>query len=181
MSYMARLHYSYDNRYFLTATFRADGSSKFGKNNRFGYFPSFSTAWNISNEEFMKDVPWISMLKLRLGYGQTGNQNIDAYAFADKLEVNGVYNFGSQRGFESNLVSLIYPYKLSNPSIKWEAVEQYNVGLDMGFLNDRIVASVDLYLKNTNDMLDEKTGSANQRYIAGTRRLAPCKYRKSKK
>ena len=156
MSYMARLHYSYDNRYFLTATFRADGSSKFGKNNRFGYFPSFSTAWNISNEEFMKDVPWISMLKLRLGYGQTGNQNIDAYAFADKLEVNGVYNFGSQRGFESNLVSLIYPYKLSNPSIKWEAVEQYNVGLDMGFLNDRIVASVDLYLKNTNDMLTKK-------------------------
>ena len=109
MSYMGRVHYSYDNRYFLTATFRADGSSKFGADNRFGYFPSFSTAWNVSNESFMQDVPWISMLKLRLGYGLTGNQNIDAYAFADKLEVNGVYNFGSQRGFESEQVlSLIH-------------------------------------------------------------------------
>lgn len=86
----------------------------------------------------------------------TGNQNIDAYAFADKLEVNGVYNFGSQRGFESEQVSLIYPYKLSNPSIKWESVEQYKVGLDIGFLNDRIVANVDFYLKNTNDMLTKK-------------------------
>ena len=156
MSYMGRVHYSYDNRYFLTATFRADGSSKFGADNRFGYFPSFSTAWNISNESFMQDVPWISMLKLRLGYGLTGNQNIDSYAFADKLEVNGVYNFGSQRGFESEQVSLIYPYKLSNPSIKWESVEQYNIGLDVGFLNDRIVANIDLYLKNTNDMLTKK-------------------------
>ena len=156
MSYMGRVHYSYDNRYFLTATFRADGSSKFGADNRFGYFPSFSTAWNVSNESFMQDVPWISMLKLRLGYGLTGNQNIDAYAFADKLEVNGVYNFGSQRGFESEQVSLIYPYKLSNPSIKWESVEQYNVGLDIGFLNDRIIANVDFYLKNTNDMLTKK-------------------------
>ena len=156
MSYMGRVHYSYDNRYFLTATFRADGSSKFGADNRFGYFPSFSTAWNVSNESFMQDVPWISMMKLRLGYGLTGNQNIDAYAFADKLEVNGVYNFGSQRGFESEQVSLIYPYKLSNPSIKWESVEQYNVGLDIGFLNDRIIANVDFYLKNTNDMLTKK-------------------------
>lgn len=156
MSYMGRVHYSYDNRYFLTATFRADGSSKFGANNRFGYFPSFSAAWNISNESFMKRAPWISMLKLRLGYGLTGNQNIDAYAFADKLEVNGAYSFGSQRGFEATQVSLIYPYKLSNPSIKWESVEQYNVGLDMGFLNDRIVANVDFYLKNTNDMLTKK-------------------------
>lgn len=156
MSYMGRVHYSYDNRYFLTATFRADGSSKFGANNRFGYFPSFSAAWNISNESFMERAPWISMLKLRLGYGLTGNQNIDAYAFADKLEVNGAYSFGSQRGFESTQVSLIYPYKLSNPSIKWESVEQYNVGLDMGFLNDRIVANVDFYLKNTNDMLTKK-------------------------
>ena len=156
MSYMGRVHYSYDNRYFLTATFRADGSSKFGANNRFGYFPSFSAAWNISNESFMERAPWISMLKLRLGYGLTGNQNIDAYAFADKLEVNGAYSFGSQRGFEATQVSLIYPYKLSNPSIKWESVEQYNVGLDMGFLNDRIVANVDFYLKNTNDMLTKK-------------------------
>lgn len=156
MSYMGRIHYSYDNRYFLTATFRADGSSKFGANHRFGYFPSFSTAWNVANEKFMRNVPWISMLKLRLGYGQTGNQNIDSYAFTDKLEVNGVYNFGSQRGFESEQVSLIYPYKLSNPSIKWESVEQYNVGLDIGFLNDRIIANIDFYLKNTNDMLTKK-------------------------
>ena len=156
MSYMGRVHYSYDNRYFLTATFRADGSSKFGADNRFGYFPSFSTAWNVSNESFMQDVPWISMLKLRLGYGLTGNQNIDAYAFADKLEVNGVYNFGSQRGFESNLVNLIYPYLLSNPSVKWESVEQYNVGLDIGFLQNRIVANLDFYVKNTRDMLTKK-------------------------
>lgn len=107
MSYMARLHYSYDDRYLVTATFRADGSSKFGKDNRFGYFPSFAAAWNIGNESFMQSVKPISQLKLRVGYGQTGNQNIGAYAFADKLSVNGVYNFGSQRGFESNLVNLV--------------------------------------------------------------------------
>lgn len=156
MSYMARLHYSYDDRYLLTATFRADGSSKFGKNNRFGYFPSFAAAWNVTNEKFMEKATWVSMLKLRLGYGQTGNQNIGAYAFADKLSTEGVYNFGSQRGFASNVVNLIYPYKLSNPSIKWEAVEQYNVGIDMGFLKNRIVANIDLYLKNTKDMLTQR-------------------------
>lgn len=111
MSYMARLHYSYDDRYLVTATFRADGSSKFGKDNRFGYFPSFAAAWNIGNESFMQSVKPISQLKLRVGYGQTGNQNIGAYAFADKLSVNGVYNFGSQRGFESNLVNFnIQPF-----------------------------------------------------------------------
>lgn len=156
MSYMARLYYSYDDRYLLTATFRADGSSKFGKDNRFGYFPSFAAAWNIGNEAFMQSVKPVSLLKLRAGYGQTGNQNIGAYAFADKLSVNGVYNFGSQRGFESNLVNLIYPYLLSNPSVKWESVEQYNVGLDIGFLQNRIVANLDFYVKNTRDMLTKK-------------------------
>lgn len=156
MSYMARLHYSYDDRYLVTATFRADGSSKFGKDNRFGYFPSFAAAWNIGNESFMQSVKPISQLKLRVGYGQTGNQNIGAYTFADKLSVNGVYNFGSQRGFESNLVNLIYPYLLSNPSVKWEAVEQYNVGVDIGFLKNRIVANLDFYVKNTRDMLTKK-------------------------
>lgn len=156
MSYMARLHYSYDDRYLVTATFRADGSSKFGKDNRFGYFPSFAAAWNIGNESFMQSVKPISQLKLRAGYGQTGNQNIGAYTFADKLSVNGVYNFGSQRGFESNLVNLIYPYLLSNPSVKWEAVEQYNVGVDIGFLKNRIVANLDFYVKNTRDMLTKK-------------------------
>ena len=156
MSYMARLHYSYDDRYLLTATFRADGSSKFGKDNRFGYFPSFAAAWNIGNEAFMQSVKPVSLLKLRAGYGQTGNQNIGAYAFADKLSVNGLYNFGSQRGFESNLVNLIYPYLLSNPSVKWESVEQYNVGLDIGFLQNRIVANLDFYVKNTRDMLTKK-------------------------
>lgn len=156
MSYMARLHYSYDDRYLLTATFRADGSTKFGKDNRFGYFPSFAAAWNIGNEAFMQSVKPVSLLKLRAGYGQTGNQNIGAYAFADKLSVNGVYNFGSQRGFESNLVNLIYPYLLSNPSVKWESVEQYNVGLDIGFLQNRIVANLDFYVKNTRDMLTKK-------------------------
>lgn len=156
MSYMARLHYSYDDRYLLTATFRADGSSKFGKDNRFGYFPSFAAAWNIGNEAFMQSVKPVSLLKLRAGYGQTGNQNIGAYAFVDKLSVNGVYNFGSQRGFESNLVNLIYPYLLSNPSVKWESVEQYNVGLDIGFLQNRIVANLDFYVKNTRDMLTKK-------------------------
>ena len=147
---------SYDDRYLLTATFRADGSSKFGKDNRFGYFPSFAAAWNIGNEAFMQSVKPVSLLKLRAGYGQTGNQNIGAYAFADKLSVNGVYNFGSQRGFESNLVNLIYPYLLSNPSVKWESVEQYNVGLDIGFLQNRIVANLDFYVKNTRDMLTKK-------------------------
>jgi TonB-linked SusC/RagA family outer membrane protein len=153
MSYLGRVNYSYDNRYFLTASIRADGSSRFGPENRFGYFPSFSGAWTVSNEDFMKNISAINFLKLRLGYGQTGNQLIDNYIYSDKLEVEGQYNFGSSRGFPSIPVGIIYPNKLSNPAVKWESVEQYNAGVDVSFLNNRISFTADFYLKNTNDML----------------------------
>jgi TonB-linked SusC/RagA family outer membrane protein len=153
MSYLGRVNYHYTDRYFLTASLRVDGSSRFGPNNRYAWFPSFSGAWVTSSESFMKDVDYISFLKLRAGYGQTGNQNISDYIFADKLEVEGQYNFGSSRGFASIPAGIIYPNKLANTNVKWESVEQYNIGFDISFLKNRISLSADFYLKNTNDML----------------------------
>lgn len=153
MSYLGRVNYAYDNRYSFTASLRADGSSRFGPDNRFGYFPSFAGAWTASNEDFMKDISQISFLKLRLGYGKTGNQLISGYIYADKLEVNGQYNFGSSRGFASVPAGIIYPNKLPNPAVKWESAEQYNVGFDVSVLDSRISLTADFYLKNTNDML----------------------------
>lgn len=155
MSYLGRINYSYDNRYFLTASLRADGSSRFGPKNRYGYFPSFSGAWTISNEDFMQDNKILSFLKLRAGYGMTGNQLIDNFIYTDRLDALGQYNFGSSSNSSSNTVGLIYPDKLSNPDIKWESVEQYNLGIDMAFLNSRISFTADFYLKNTNDMLTQ--------------------------
>ncbi|MCD8165713.1 MAG: TonB-dependent receptor [Bacteroides sp.] len=101
----------------------------------------------------MKDNNIFDLLKFRAGYGLTGNQNIPNYIYTEILDAKGQYNFGSHEGGESSTAGTIYPYRLSNPDIKWESVEQYNAGFDMGFLNNRISLTVDLYLKNTKDML----------------------------
>jgi len=153
MSYLGRINYSYDDKYFFTASLRADGSSRFGSQNRYGYFPSFSGAWTISNEDFMKGNGVFDFLKLRAGYGHTGNQLIDNYIYTERLDAKGQYNFGSSATSSSTTVGTIYPYRLSNPKIRWESVEQYNAGVDMSFLNNRISVTADFYLKNTRDML----------------------------
>ena len=147
LSFMARFNYSYEDRYLLTATIRRDGSSRFGRNNRWGNFPSVSAAWRISQEEwFPKEETPFNDLKLRVGYGVTGNQEIGNYGFVATYNT-GIYPFGN-----NNVTSLV-SQTLSNPNIHWEEVRQANLGIDMSLFHSRINLSLDAYLKNTHDML----------------------------
>lgn len=147
LSTIARVNYNFADRYLLTATFRADGSSKFAKDNRFGYFPSFSAAWRISNEAFMKELDYVSNLKLRVGYGETGNQDIGNNSYLTLLGKDDPYVFGDR------VVTTIVPTNAGNSLLKWETAKQFNVGLDMGFLNNRIAATVEYYQINTTNLL----------------------------
>lgn len=147
LSFMGRVTYGYDNRYLLTATFRADGSSRFAKKNRWGYFPSVALAWRMSEEHWFKKSFWLTDFKLRAGYGLTGNQaSVSNYAYASKLQTVQ-YSFGGKQ------VGGLAPWELPNPNVRWETVEQYNVGADFAFFDQRLHATVDWYIKNTNDML----------------------------
>lgn len=146
LSFIGRANYSYMNRYLFTATLRRDGSSKFGTDNKYGMFPSASFAWRISDEDFFKNVQLINDLKLRLGYGVTGNQNIGSYAFASNLK-------SIQYPFNGQPAQATFPEKMPNPKLRWERVEQANIGFDVTLLNNRINLTLDGYLKNTNDML----------------------------
>ncbi|WP_052272834.1 SusC/RagA family TonB-linked outer membrane protein [Flavihumibacter solisilvae] len=146
LSFIGRANYGFDDKYLFTATIRRDGSSRFGEDNRWGWFPSASAAWRISGENFMQSVGWINDLKLRAGYGITGNQNIGNYSFASVLQTVQ-YNFNGQT------VNAVVPLAIPNPGVRWESVEQTNIGIDASLLNDRIKLTVDGYIKNTNDML----------------------------
>ena len=146
LSLIARMNYTYDEKYILTATIRRDGSSRFGKNNKWGTFPSFSFAWRLSEEDWFPRNQILNDSKLRLGYGVSGNQNIGNYEFAAIYDI-GVYNFND------NTVPTLIASRMPNPNIKWERVEQYNVGADLGLLKQRVTVSIDAYLKNTNGML----------------------------
>lgn len=146
LSIMARLNYTYDNRFLLTATYRRDGSSRFGASHRWGNFPSVSAAWRISQEHwFPKDLA-INDLKLRAGYGITGNDKIGSYAYLS------TYNTGSYI-FGDNVVPTLVAKTMANPNIHWEEVRQTNFGLDLGLFDSRLTLSVDAYVKNTVDML----------------------------
>ncbi len=142
-SAFARLNYGYDDRYLLTGTFRADASSKFGSNNKWGYFPSAAFAWKISNESFLKNADWLSEFKLRLGYGMVGNDNISTYQYGSTMT-----NMLSVLSGSAYRVS-----NISNPNLKWEASQQYNIGLDFSVLDKRLSLTVDLYQKETKDLL----------------------------
>lgn len=144
-STFARSNFDYKNKYYLTATVRRDGSSRFGDGNKYGTFPSGSLAWRISNEEFFKSKV-INDLKLRFGYGITGNQEIGNYSFSSNYNTY-LYNFNG------TYVSAAIPTVLPNSNVKWEAQEQFNIGLDAKLLDDRINVIFDAYVKNTNDML----------------------------
>ena len=135
-SYFARTVFNYDDKYLLTATFRADGSSKFGKNNRYAYFPSVAAAWNITNEEFMKTVSFVNTLKLRLGYGQTGNQEFNP---VDVALQTGTYN-------NYQLLNVAH---YGNPDLKWETVASVNAGIDFMLLKSKIWGSIDYFSKKT--------------------------------
>lgn len=138
MSYFASLTYVYDMRYMLTANFRVDASSRFAKNNQWGYFPSLSVGWKLSEENFLKKYEWLSDLKLRGSVGQLGNQEIDNYAYLTLIRKDG----------DKYLIS-----RYGNPDLKWETTTQYNVGLDAGFFKNRLYLTSDYFQKNTTDIL----------------------------
>lgn len=150
-SYFGRVNYSFDSRYLLTASIRADGSTRFGENNKYGYFPSFAAGWNIAQESFLKESNVINNLKLRASWGQTGNQEVlnkitkASYALAG---AEGYYLYD-----DLNLVNGVSVARTPNPNLKWEVVTQFNIGLDFGFLNDRIYGSVDYFNKTTTDAI----------------------------
>ena len=148
-SYMARVNYDYDNKYLVTATVRRDGSSRFGRNNRWGTFPSVSLAWRVSEEKWFPKNEWVSDFKLRAGYGVTGSQaSVGNYSYLASYNTS-VYPFGKTGTEQSALVSTT----LSNPNIHWEEVAQTNIGFDASLFNSRAHLSFDFYVKNTRDML----------------------------
>lgn len=151
MSYLASIRYNYKSKYYLTASFRADGSSKFIKKNRYGYFPSGSVAWNFSREEFAKKISFLSNGKLRASWGLTGNNRVgeyDTYALLEMLKSTAAYAFDSN----TNNVGMVMT-SLANANLKWESTEQWNVGIDMGFFRDRVSINLDWYRKTTHDLL----------------------------
>ena len=164
LSYLGRINYNYQSKYYATASFRVDGSSKFNKDNRYGYFPSASLAWTFTEEKFMKPIKSIlSNGKLRLSWGLTGNNRIGEYDYYHLLSVlksrvgsysptnsipSGVYPF------ENDITNTgTVPISLQNKNLKWETTEQWNLGLDLSFFNERIGVTMDIYRKNTRDLL----------------------------
>lgn len=149
LSYMARVNYSYEDRYLLTATIRRDGSSRFGKKHRWGTFPSVSVAWRASQEKWFPKNDYINDLKVRAGYGVTGSQaSVGNYSYLASYNTS-VYPFGILSGNQTALVSST----LANPYIHWEEVAQTNIGFDASLFNSRVMFSFDAYLKETRDML----------------------------
>jgi iron complex outermembrane receptor protein len=148
ISFFARAHYSYDEKYMITATIRRDGSSKFGANHKWGSFPSASAAWGVSQEDFMKDIKWISDLKIRAGYGITGNQDgLQPYKSLELYEAKGTYyNNG-------DLSTAFRVAQNANPNLKWEETAMLNVGLDFSLFNGRVGGTIEWYDKKTSDML----------------------------
>ena len=153
-SFFARLGWSWKDRYMVNATMRADGSSKFAKGHRWGYFPSVSAGWTLTEEDFMKSAAsWLDFLKLRLSWGQVGNANINCYQYlAPVTTSNTNYNFGATGGTDAWVMGA-YTERLANEKVKWETSEQYNVGLDARFLRQRLSLTLDGYIKNTKDWL----------------------------
>ncbi len=142
-SYFGQFKYNFMYKYIFTLTARADGSSKFGSNNRFGYFPAGSFAWRLTEEPFMKNIPVISDLKIRTSFGLTGNDGIGDFASLGLYK--GGYNYSQQSG--------IQPTQLPNPNLKWETTRQMGLGIDLGLLKDRISIVADIYYNKTSDLL----------------------------
>ena len=148
ISLFARAHYSYKEKYMVTATVRRDGSSKFGANNKWGTFPSVSAAWGISQESFMEDAKWINDLKLRAGYGVTGNQDgLQPYKSLELYQASGTYYSN-----DSQLTAFKVAQN-ANPNLKWEQTSMLNIGLDFTLFNSRLNGTIEWYSKQTSDML----------------------------
>ncbi|WP_343706595.1 TonB-dependent receptor [Flavobacterium sp.] len=145
-SYMARLMYSYDNRYFISGTVRSDGSSRLAPGHKWVTYPAVSVGWTLSNESFLKNVNYINLLKLRAGYGETSNQSVDPYKTLGALSTRP-YNFGSTNS------TGVYVTELPNPNLGWEFSTTWNYGLDFGFFNNRLSGTVEYYKTNTKNLL----------------------------
>ena len=145
-SYFGRFNYNLLDRYLVTATIRADGSSNFGENNRWGYFPSAAIAWRITQEKFMENVKWLRNAKLRLGWGIVGNQQSGSYAYG--IAMKSVATAWGTGFFDGNY---------ANPDLKWEETKAYNIGLDLSFFDNRIEFIIDAYLKKTDNLLMQAT------------------------
>ena len=150
IAFFGRINYSFEERYMLTATLRRDGSSKFGKNNKWGLFPSVGAAWGISQENFMQGLVWLDDLKLRVGYGVTGNQSgFGAYRSLERYGTNNTY-------YEEGAWKTAYRINSNpNPDLKWESTAMFNIGIDFGLLNGRLNGTLEWYNKKTSDMLYE--------------------------
>ncbi|NDP20863.1 MAG: TonB-dependent receptor [Paludibacter sp.] len=153
LSMLGRANYNYDDRYLATVSIRRDGSSRFGKKNQYGNFPSFGLAWKINNETFFKEMnqEFLNSAKLRVGWGQVGNQNIGNYAFQNLMSTSAqyAYLYGNPEVVYQGAVAV----DLGNVDVKWESTESTNIGLDLGFLNGRLNVSAEYYNKVTKDML----------------------------
>jgi TonB-linked SusC/RagA family outer membrane protein len=163
-SYLGRINYNYDNRYLVTASIRADGTSKYGKNNKWGYFPSVGLAWNISNEGFMKEQTLFSNLKLRGSYGRVGNDNIGSSLFYSIARQNIPYYFNGQ------IFQGIAFDEVTDANIQWEVTDEYDAGLDFSFLANRLSGTLDYYSKKTDNSLiyvglPGIVGDVNNRYL----------------
>ncbi|AWW29047.1 TonB-dependent receptor [Echinicola strongylocentroti] len=147
LSYLGRVNYTLKDKYLFTGTLRIDGSSRFGENNKFGYFPSGAFAWKVKEESFMQDLEALSTFKFRASWGQTGNQEIGNY-----LSIS-TFVPGPDAVFNDQKVSTTQPARIPNPDLKWETTEQWDIGLDFGLFRDRVFGSLDYFRKNTYDML----------------------------
>lgn len=177
LSYLGRINYNYKSKYYATASFRADGSSKFSKKNRYGYFPSGSLAWSFSEEDFMADYKkWFSSGKLRLSWGLTGNNRIGEYDYLALLDMikshvttglpNTVYPFDNNNGNVG-----VAPISLPNEDLKWETTEQWNLGLDLGFFDERISFTADIYRKTTRDLLLDASLPYSSGYLTAIKNI----------
>jgi TonB-linked SusC/RagA family outer membrane protein len=149
-SYFLRAGYNYAGRYYLTLTMRADGASVFADNNKWGYFPSAALAWTASEEKFLKQVDWMNMAKLRLSWGKTGNSDIGTNAFAS------YYASPAYNNEDKSQVIGVFRGRLANPDLKWETTTEWNIGLDLGFLKNRIRLTAEYYHKIVSDLLNYK-------------------------
>jgi TonB-dependent starch-binding outer membrane protein SusC len=170
MSYFGRINYNLGETYLFNATFRADGSSKFSPDKRWGYFPSVSAGWVISNEEFLASTSgWLNSLKIRASWGQVGNQRVRSFQYLAPIQFrNTNYSFGPEEGA---LTPGAYPSRLSNASLGWETSEQTNIGIDAKFLSGKLTATLDWYTKTTKDLIIAApilaTAGADEPYING--------------
>jgi TonB-linked SusC/RagA family outer membrane protein len=166
ISYYGRAQYNFNEKYLFQASLRNDGSSAFGINNQWGLFPAVSAGWRIIGEDFMKSVPVISDLKLRAGYGKSGNSlGFDAFS---ALLVYGTPATGSKFYNNGTISNAIGPVRNPNPDLKWETTATTNIGLDFGLLNNRITGSVDYYVKKTSDLISDAYAVSTTQYFTNT-------------